>query len=540
MTRVAYLGNFAAPWCTEVHVAASLAALGHEVVRIQEGETPALAVPARAAECDLFLWTQTYGLAARSSIPARQQMLGELRAAGIPSAGFHLDRWWGLSREDQIATEPFFRVDKLFTADGGHDEQWAAQGIDHVWSPPAVFHAECAPGTPTPRYNRDLCFVGNWRGSYHPEWRHRYDLVRHLQMRYHRRCGFYPVKASQQIRGTRLNHLYATVRIVVGDSCLVGDATRYFSDRIPETLGRGGFLLHPYVEGIEHLFTDGKHLRFFPAGDFDELDRLVSYYLEHDDERRQIAEEGRRHVLEHHTYVHRMDALLTAMQPQPATWAGEIRDESPDAITLNEIYGEDVYRARGHIEPESLVLDLGANVGVFSIWAAQLGANVVACEPAGQNLEQLDRNVRAHDLEGQVTVLPVAVGASDGWGRMMPLDMTPENSVEAWLQTMPEQVGDAVPIVSLDSLFADVGSGADVLKIDVEGAEYEIIAGASLDTLRRVRFITIEFHGGPMTHRPAPAGSFGAMIEKLAEVFSLEIIGLPSNGGYVYGRRHSD
>lgn len=319
VTRVAYLGNFSVDFCTEVHVAASLKALGHEVVRLQEGEVRAVDVAASAEGCDLFLWTQTYGLAVNGgSIEEREAMLDDLRSAGIPSVGFHLDRWWGLGREDQVATEPFFTVDHLFTADGGHDEQWAAAGIRHLWSPPAVFHEETVGGRFRQQLVSDIAFVGSWRGGYHPEWTHRPELIAHLRQTWRRQLRLWPLQPHRPVRGAMLRDLYASVKVVVGDSCLVGGATHYWSDRIPETLGRGGFLLHPYVEGIEEHYTDGEHLRLWQTGDWAELDRLIAYYLEHDDERQAIARAGQAHVRAHHTYLNRMERVLDVVFPQLA------------------------------------------------------------------------------------------------------------------------------------------------------------------------------------------------------------------------------
>lgn len=247
-------------------------------------------------------------------------------------------------------------------------------------------------------------------------------------------------------------------------------------------------------------------------------------------------------MTEHRT-ANELSTEPEAQEPREPEWRGEIREDSTDHLVLDEIYVQDVYRARPYIHEGATVVDIGANVGVFSVWAAQLGANVVALEPARPNLAQFDRNMVAHRLSyQQVFLLPRGVGARDGWARVMPPDMGPENSGGAWIEYVPRTEDGAVRMVSLDTLFDAivVAPTVDVLKIDVEGAEFEIIEGAAFDTLRRVAFITIEFHGGQMLHRPAPPGSFGAMVERLAEVFSLEIIGLPSKGGYIYGRRHSD
>ena len=57
------------------------------------------------------------------------------------------------------------------------------------------------------------------------------------------------------IRGKELNDLYATAKVVVGDTLCKGfNYPYYFSDRLFETTGRGGFLIHPYIKGLEDYF----------------------------------------------------------------------------------------------------------------------------------------------------------------------------------------------------------------------------------------------------------------------------------------------
>jgi hypothetical protein len=313
--RVAYLGNFAAaPWTTENHVALSLESLGHEVVRIQEGDTRAVDVPDRAESCTLFLWTQTYGLAVTGgTIGERFAMLERLRTLGLPTVGFHLDRWWGLDREDQLREEPFFRVDYLFTADGGHDAEWEAAGVNHHWSPPAVYHGEATNGKLRAMFMCDVAFVGSWRHYGHAEhWPYRRELVERLRGWYGRRFHCWP--RNKAIRGEMLNDLYASAKIVVGDSCITGSSRAYVSDRVPETTGRGGFLLHPHVDGVfPDLWEDGVHLRTWPMGDWDALHELIEHYLAYSDERERIRTAGARHTRENHTYRHRLEYVLSVV-----------------------------------------------------------------------------------------------------------------------------------------------------------------------------------------------------------------------------------
>lgn len=322
--RVAYVGNFEPEHSTENEMRRALEAEGHEVMRLQENTGETWSHLTRMTPLhDVLLWTRTgwdwqacVGVPREDVLRWQATTLERMRTLGIPTVGYHLDRWWGLDREGQVRDEPFFHCDLVCTADGGHDELWEAEGVRHRWFPPAVSHLECIGGTRRPQFVSDIAFVGSWRPGYHKEWKHRPQLVRFLQTMYRRRVQFWPAKGKPAVRGEALRDLYVSTKVNVGDSCLVGGASRYWSDRIPETLGRGGFLLHPYVEGIEEHFTDGKHLRLWPVGDFAELGRLIDYYLAHDDERRAIAEEGRRHVLEHHTYRVRMQQLFELLRDE--------------------------------------------------------------------------------------------------------------------------------------------------------------------------------------------------------------------------------
>lgn len=307
---VAYIGNFdGAPWSTENHVAASLESLGHRVARIQEGQTPAteIATIVKAASSDVLLWTQTLGLAITSgTIDERNQMLHDVKLLGVPTVGYHLDLWWGLDRQESVLTEPFFTVDYLFTADGGHDELWKQAGVNHHWLPPAVYHAEAHDGTFTRAYASDIAFVGSHFHYGHEEhWPVRRAMLDAVTTKYRSRFKCWPRK--QAIRGKNLNDLYASVKVCVGDSCLAGKIDRYWSDRISECTGRGGFLIHPNIVGLKEQHP---HLVTYPPGDWNAMLELIDYYLTHDEEREMVRKQNAEHTREHHTYRHRIQTVL--------------------------------------------------------------------------------------------------------------------------------------------------------------------------------------------------------------------------------------
>lgn len=304
--KVGYIGNFGPPHSTENHVARALETIGVEVERLQEGEYDWVKIP--DVPCDFLLWTTTYDYAGPRTFEAQRTML--LRR-DVPIVGYHLDRWWGLQREHRIHESPFFQVDLLCTADGGHDDRWAEAGIEHVWFPPAVSEAECIPGVFDESLASDVAFVGSWQGGYHPEWQHREQLVRFLRRTYGDRCRFWPSKGAPAVRGSMLRDLYASAKVLVGDSCLAGDAARYWSDRIPETTGRGGYLLHPWVKGLDQHHRE---VHTWRLGDWDELRRRIDEALRDDAGRQSAAVRAKTETLTWNTYEVRMGQLVDQLK----------------------------------------------------------------------------------------------------------------------------------------------------------------------------------------------------------------------------------
>lgn len=324
----AYRGNFqpdlpagVQAWSTETHIAEALERNGHEVVRVQEDRASWDETIAAAESCDVFVWTSTLGMAHRWPQDEAHAAVDKLNGM-LPTVAYHLDLFFGLDRDRQPFDEPWFKLGLVVTADGGHDERWAEAGVNHRWLPPAVSLAECerAAGPRSHLAPRvAVAFVGSWE-SYHPEWLpYRQQLVAYLSRRYGQRFDTFPNSQWRShrrgaIRGAALTDLYNHVPVIVGDSCLANGITRYCSDRIPETLGRGGFLVHPHVEGItDGMYEPGEHLATYQLGDFDGLLDTIDRYLADQTERDRIRRAGREHVMETATYERRMVQLVDLM-----------------------------------------------------------------------------------------------------------------------------------------------------------------------------------------------------------------------------------
>lgn len=145
------------------------------------------------------------------------------------------------------------------------------------------------------------------------------------------------------------------------------------------------------------------------------------------------------------------------------------------------------------LRPGGVVYDVGANIGWFSLLAARgvgPGGAVYAFEPFLANAYYLRLNAASNGF-GNVTTVPAAVGSTDGWARF-----AEESSLEGRLSSEGESL---VPLLSLDKWVAEMECRPpDLLKIDVEGAEADVLRGmeALLSSAKPV--LIIELHGtGP-------------------------------------------
>lgn len=330
--NVLQIGNLAPSFSTESHLLLALQANGFNVNWSQENkprEWERLAGVENPEAIDFVLWTRTgwdysrYGYSSQQeALDLQRLFLRRMRLAGVPTVAVHLDVWVGLQREPQL-DEPYFDCDLVCTADGGSDAEFARRGINHVYMLPGVSATECEPGMWRDGFASDIAFVGSWQGGYHPESQHRFELVRWLQSNFGNRCRFWPEPGRPAVRGVDLRDLYASVKIAVGDSCFAGsDHVRYGSDRTPESLGRGAYLLHPFVPG----FNDGSETPFgtcwspdvhydgWYAGNWDALGSAIEYALTNEADRKTIAAEGRAFTMAHHTYERRIARLVEIMR----------------------------------------------------------------------------------------------------------------------------------------------------------------------------------------------------------------------------------
>jgi FkbM family methyltransferase len=176
---------------------------------------------------------------------------------------------------------------------------------------------------------------------------------------------------------------------------------------------------------------------------------------------------------------------------------------SDSRTPLHELFKE-VYRTNAYTQPDipqigenGVVVDLGANIGMFSLFAAKLSPSVqvYAFEPAPETFDLLRKNVLANKLSN-VQCHQCAVSSKTGKQTLyLDVGSTADTTVASRIKEPASVRTQEVDCISLDELFARCGiSRCNLMKVDVEGAEFEIFEAASLQTLAKIDAIAMEYH----------------------------------------------
>lgn len=224
------------------------------------------------------------------------------------------------------------------------------------------------------------------------------------------------------------------------------------------------------------------------------------------------------------TRLHRWSAHF---DPRPGT---------TDAEVLDEVWRSNDYRIGPAGFHGAVVVDVGANVGAFTVLAAQAGAFVHAYEPCPANRARLEHHVGLNGVADRVTIHPEAVAAKTGgmvWitgdGGAAHIADTGETAVET---------------VALTDILTGLGQVA-MLKHDAEGAEWDIFEPVTAHLLHEhVARIALEWHGPRMwgdTGRIREDGyleRWHHVVDILADSGRLEIRGHPTVGGLIHWARY--
>jgi len=181
----------------------------------------------------------------------------------------------------------------------------------------------------------------------------------------------------------------------------------------------------------------------------------------------------------------------------------KVRVNTSDILVVWEIWRAKVYDdVRIPIGEGDIVVDMGAHIGAFAVRAARLAhrGQVYAYEASAKNYALLTENRQLNNLKN-LHIENSAV--SDRCGEL-PLYTPAGNSI---LGSLLQETSSSIEMVQATTFSDIIAEHAleqiDFLKVDVEGAEFEILFDCSDETLAKIRHLVIEYHdfeGGKRSH----------------------------------------
>ena len=196
-----------------------------------------------------------------------------------------------------------------------------------------------------------------------------------------------------------------------------------------------------------------------------------------------------------------------------------IRTSSPTAkvvdlyMAVSCIVDQQYLPADFLVHESDTVIDIGAHIGSFTLLAAQRAARgrVLSYEPDPSNYSQLVKNI---NVNGQRNVTPIQMAVS-AEKKILPFQKDTINSAESSLYKKGSETI-AVPSTTLNDIFLDNKiEHCDFLKIDCEGAEYEILFSAPKELFSKIEKIVMECHTPQFFGIENPAYSYDSMIALL-------------------------
>ena len=160
-----------------------------------------------------------------------------------------------------------------------------------------------------------------------------------------------------------------------------------------------------------------------------------------------------------------------------------------DIATATEVFAEELYDIPLAIKPASirLIVDLGANVGYSCVyWLYKFPqAKIIAFEPHPVHVRQLRRHLEANSGGDRVLLIPKAAGTENG-----ELYLT-DDEASSELVNIP--IEGAMKVDVVDWIKEIENYVIDLLKIDIEGSEYTLLADERFAQLN-VRVCVLEWH----------------------------------------------
>lgn len=167
---------------------------------------------------------------------------------------------------------------------------------------------------------------------------------------------------------------------------------------------------------------------------------------------------------------------------------------------FEEIFKTRIYKPYLENIPDAVVVDLGGNLGLFSLYASKYAKQIYCVEPSTENVENIQHMLRFNELTN-IKIIQKAIFTEDG---NFPLFDNQNRTMRSLHQAVadPNLKPELVTTVTLETLFKDEKiDHVNLLKMDIEGSEIEVLSSLSFKAVAdKIDTIVLELHAWSGRH----------------------------------------
>lgn len=172
-----------------------------------------------------------------------------------------------------------------------------------------------------------------------------------------------------------------------------------------------------------------------------------------------------------------------------------VRAGSGDRYIFDEIFFYNLYNQKGfELKKEDLVVDIGAHIGIFSLYASKRCSKVYSFEPFKNNFEKLQKNIK---FNNQKNIFPINMAVSGESGKRDLFISKTRDCDHSFYPVggLEGTVKNTVDTISLKDFFNKYNiERINFLKMDCEGGEYDILLNCPKEFLSKIDKIVMEHH----------------------------------------------
>jgi FkbM family methyltransferase len=167
------------------------------------------------------------------------------------------------------------------------------------------------------------------------------------------------------------------------------------------------------------------------------------------------------------------------------------------ASMLKEMFVDRIYDPFFEDIKDPIVIDAGANVGIFTLYAYPKSSKIYAIEPSQSHFDTLSEMLNYNKMLDKVVPIKLALANENGKADLFhPLNPTARSLIKLVGEISDKKDTEIVETITMDKLFTQYNiDHVDFLKLDVEGAEMEIIGGKGFESIcPKINSLLVEWH----------------------------------------------